>query len=135
MVGFLLFAVDWLVAGPLIGSIDDPQSVLPGFDDFYIFLSRVNDVTLCRHCQALQVVLITTPSKIAILHKATCGAEHKIEIMYLFVALLILLPKASIFPAAQQSSGDSQQRRASASAPRGNVTTDGLYCSRFEWNS
>jgi hypothetical protein len=55
--------------------------------------------------------------------------------MYLFVALLILLPKASIFPAAQQSSGDSQQRRASASAPRGNVTTDGLYCSRFEWNS
>ena len=55
--------------------------------------------------------------------------------MYLSVALLILLPKASIFPAAQQSSGDGQQRRASASAPRGNVTTDGLYCSRFEWNS
>jgi hypothetical protein len=55
--------------------------------------------------------------------------------MYLFVALLILLPKASNFPAAQQSNGDSQQRRISARAQQGSVTTDGLSCSRFEWNA
>jgi len=55
--------------------------------------------------------------------------------MYLFVALLILLLKTSTFPAAQRSPGNGQQRRLSARAQRASVTTDGLYCSRFEWNA
>jgi hypothetical protein len=55
--------------------------------------------------------------------------------MHLLVALLTLLPRARIFTAAQQSSGDSQQGRALARPQRGRVTTDGLNCSRFERNA
>jgi hypothetical protein len=54
--------------------------------------------------------------------------------MDLFVALLILLANASNFVATLQSPGDNQQRRTSSRSPRVGVTTDGLHCSRFEWN-
>ncbi len=56
--------------------------------------------------------------------------------MYLLVAVLILLTSAGVFTAPPvQSSDDSQQLKASTAAKRGSVTTDGLNCSRFEWNA
>ena len=55
--------------------------------------------------------------------------------MYLSLALLLLLASPAVFRAAQQSSGASQQDHVSAPAEQSNVTTDGLSCSSFEWDS
>jgi hypothetical protein len=55
--------------------------------------------------------------------------------MYLSLALLLLLASPAVFRAAQQSSGASQQEHVSAPAQQSNVTTDGLSCSSFEWDS
>lgn len=55
--------------------------------------------------------------------------------LLLSTAALLLLTMPAVFHAAQQSSSDRQQDRASDRAKRSSVTTDGLSCSRFEWNS
>lgn len=55
--------------------------------------------------------------------------------MYLFVALLLLLPRPTIFRAGQQFSDGSQRDRSSDRSQRGSITTDGISCSMFEWIS
>jgi hypothetical protein len=55
--------------------------------------------------------------------------------MNLSLALLLLLASPAVFRAAQQSSGASQQTHVSAPAQQSSVTTDGLSCSSFEWDS
>jgi len=74
---------------------------------------------------------------VALISSASIHRTHNImKTMYVSLALLLLLAGPAVFRAAQQwSSGASQQDHVAATAQQSNVTTDGLSCSRFEWDS